>query len=59
MIYRPDFDEECYRCGATPTVVVEGHMVPDTQLCGCCFWKSKKMVDPDLWNEQEEDEDGQ
>jgi hypothetical protein len=55
MIYRPDFDGECYLCGASPTVVVEGHIVPNTQLCGPHFFRDKQMVDWDEWNNQPDD----
>ena len=57
MIYRPNFDGECYRCGNSPTVVVEGHIVPDTQLCGPCFFADKSMVDWEEWNATAEDTD--
>lgn len=50
MIYRPDFDEECHICGASPTVVVEGHIVPDTLLCGVHFFKDKSMIEWEDWN---------
>ena len=55
MIYRPDFDTECYLCGSTPTVIVEGHVVPDTQLCGPCFFKDRRMVEWEEWNTQPDD----
>lgn len=55
MIYRPDFDDECYKCGSTPTVIVEGHIVPDTRLCGPCFFGDRRMVDWEEWNTTPED----
>lgn len=55
MIYRPDFDEECYKCGTSPTVVVEGHIVPNTQLCGPCFFNDRRMLDWEEWNNTAED----
>lgn len=50
MIYRPNFDEECFICGTSPTVVVEGHIVPETKLCGPCFFKDRRMLDWEEWN---------
>lgn len=55
MIYKPDFMEECYHCGATPCVVVEGHIVPETHLCGVCFFHDRLMVDYEEWNNEPED----
>lgn len=51
--YHPDFEEECRICGTSPTVIVEGHVQPDTYLCGCCFFKDKSMIDWTLWNDDE------
>ena len=55
MIYRPNFDGECYICGESPTVIVEGHIVPDTQLCGPHFFQDARMVDWEEWNTHPED----
>jgi hypothetical protein len=52
MIYTPDFDEECFLCGTSPTVVVEGHTTPNTKLCGYHFFKDHTMVDWEEWNNQ-------
>ena len=54
-LYRPNFAGECYLCGASPTVVVEGHIVPDTQLCGVHFFNDRLMSDWDTWNLQTEE----
>ena len=51
-MFHPDFDEQCRVCGASPTVVVEGHSQPDTQLCGCCFFHDRDMIDWFLWNDK-------
>ena len=55
MIYHPDFQTECRICGTTPTVVVEGHPQPDTELCGACFFHDRLMTDWSEWNNQPED----
>lgn len=54
-IYRPDFAGECRECGGSPTVVVLGHIVPDTNLCGVHFFADRTMVDWELWNLRDED----
>lgn len=56
-IYRPDFNGECRECGTSPTVVVLGHIVPDTDLCGPHFFADRSMVDWELWNLRNEDTD--
>lgn len=53
-MYHPDFRSECKLCGHSPTVIVEGHICPDTELCGVDFFADKRMVDWNLWNEQPE-----
>ena len=55
MIYQPDFQSECRICGTSPTVVVQGHTVPNTELCGPHFFKDRVMVDWELWNTLPED----
>ena len=55
MIYEPDFDEACFKCGATPTVIIPGHVVPDTKLCGVHFFNDRRMVDWEEWNTKPED----
>lgn len=50
-MFYPDFDSECSVCGNSPTVIVEGHIVPDTELCGVCFWHDRSMIDWTRWNE--------
>ena len=52
MTYHPDFDTECRLCGATPCVVVVGHKQPRTELCGPHFFHDSRMVDWELWNEE-------
>jgi hypothetical protein len=54
MIYQPNFDGECRICGASPTVVVVGHTVPETQLCGAHFFNDRGMVDWEEWNHSPE-----
>lgn len=52
-MFHPDFDSECQICQATPCVVVEGHIQPDTDLCGIHFFNDPDMIDWELWNEYE------
>jgi hypothetical protein len=54
VTYFPDFEEECYVCGTKPCVVVLGHVQPDTQLCGVCFWGDPEMTDWSLWNDEDD-----
>lgn len=54
MTYHPDFSSRCRLCDTAPTVVVEDHLQPDTELCGTCFFGDRLMVDWSLWNEQPE-----
>lgn len=49
-LFSPDFKEECYKCGTSPTVIVVGHGQPHTRLCGCCFFSDDDMIDPSNWN---------
>jgi hypothetical protein len=53
--YHPDFDAECRVCAASPCVVVDGHISPDTELCGVHFFHDRLMIDWELWNEPSED----
>lgn len=55
QIYHPDFDKECKLCGRTPCVVVEGHLKPNTKLCGPHFFNDRSMVDWERWNDTPED----
>lgn len=55
MTYSPDFTQSCHVCGARPTVVVEDHEVPDTELCGKCFFNDRLMTDWTLWNDSQEE----
>lgn len=51
-IYLPDFDSECEKCDAVPTVVLEGQ---STGLCGMHFFGGdRSMVDWELWNDDKE-----
>lgn len=50
--YRPNFEEECYICGTSPTVVVENHVQPETSLCGPHFFHDPDMRDWAEWNNQ-------
>ena len=54
LIYSPDFDAECSVCGASPTVVVNDHAQPATELCGPCFFSDRSMLEWELWNEPQE-----
>lgn len=55
--YHPDFDGECRLCGTSPTVIVEGHVCPDTELCGVHFFKDPAMIDWQAWNDDDEIQD--
>ena len=56
-MFHPDFDTECRICGTTPTVVVEGHVQPQTELCGICFWQDSSMFDWTIWNDREDEDE--
>ncbi len=51
----PDSTSKCYICDSSPCVKIPEHPVPDTKLCGPCFFQDRLMIDPDLWNDQPED----
>lgn len=51
LAYCPNFSGECRECGTSPTVIVIDHSTPDTDLCGCCFFGDRRMVDWALWND--------
>lgn len=58
-LYLADFDNECSRCGTKPCVAAHdaertGTAVHFTELCGCCFFHDRAMVDPELWNDPRE-----
>lgn len=54
MTYQPNFDGECLVCGSAPTVIVVGHIQPDTELCGVHFFHDRLMIDWEEWNEEPE-----
>jgi hypothetical protein len=54
VLYQPNFDDECLHCGKLPTVIVVGHLCPETELCGVCFFHDRLMVDWEEWNSEEE-----
>jgi len=45
---------DCYICGSTPCVVVEGHEVPQTHLCGSHFFGDPSKHSPDTWNDNDQ-----
>lgn len=56
-LYLADHSVECKQCGTEPTVVVidpETRRPQETELCGCCFFADRSMVDPSDWNEPQE-----
>ena len=59
--YRPNYEQECSRCGYSPTVDVirGGRLVHTSDLCGIHFFQNIEAMDPETWNEQttEEKED--
>lgn len=54
-VFRPNFQGECRECGTSPTVVVLGHPIPETELCGWHFFANRSMIDWERWNDREED----
>lgn len=54
--YYPNWQSECHVCGTSPTVVVAGHKVPETQLCGLHFFEGKEMSHWENWNESESED---
>ncbi len=46
--FRPDFEEECKKCGTSPCVV---HGEEETELCGPCYFEDPQMLDYWLWND--------
>ena len=57
--YKPNFEQECSRCGESPTVDVirKGKLAHASDLCGCHFFSDNRMIDPEMWNEEYSDED--
>lgn len=53
-VFHPDFTNECRECGTLPTVIVVGHPLPQTNLCGPHFFGDRMMIDWDRWNDREE-----
>lgn len=51
MTFVPSFDTACRICSTVPTVVIPGHLVEETELCGRCFWADRAMIDWTLWND--------
>ena len=56
MTFRPDFDNDCYQCGSRPCVMVEGHVVPYTHLCGACFFGNPEMHDWQEWPQADDEQ---
>jgi hypothetical protein len=55
-IYVPNFDGECWRCEAGPTVGLATESgLQDTRLCGACFFQDRLMLDWEWWNEDREE----
>ena len=54
-LFTPNFEGECHVCGTSPTVRVEGHAVPETDLCGPHFFNDPSMIDWEQWNDPQED----
>jgi hypothetical protein len=51
--YHPDFESACRVCGTIPCVIVydsEARRNSETELCGCCFFSSRFMIDWNHWN---------
>lgn len=55
--YTPNYEQECSRCGTTPCVdVVRNGMIRhSSELCGVCFFDDRLMIDPEEWNNQQEE----
>jgi hypothetical protein len=56
-MFTPNFQSECRECGNSPTVVVVGHEVPETELCGWHFWLDLEKIDWLSWNDDSEEDD--
>lgn len=50
--YYPNFHQSCRLCDTSPTVVVAGHEVPKTGLCGPCFFQDREMKEWNDWNQE-------
>ncbi len=55
--YTPNYEQECSKCGTSPCVDVvrKGRIARNSELCGCCFFNDRLMIDPDEWNNQSEE----
>lgn len=51
--YVANYEQECTRCGYSPTVDVikDGKLVHTSDLCGCHFFFNPFAFDPEVWNE--------
>lgn len=57
--YKPNYEQECSKCGESPCVDVirNGRMVHTSDLCGPHFFHCQDAVDPEIWNELFNDEE--
>ena len=53
--FHPDFELECRLCGTSPCVIVVNHVQSQTNLCGCCFFNDRSMLDWEEWNNSTEE----
>ena len=57
MILIPSFEIRCRICDQLPTVVIPGHRVENTELCGPCFFGEDAMLDWQLWEDKRGEEE--
>lgn len=57
LLYQADFQNDCRICGTSPTVIVNGHKQPETDLCGPCFFNDRSMLNPEDWNSEEHEDE--
>ena len=54
--WQPDYERGCDVCGLKPVVrgLRDGRAVTTSNLCGHCHFGDSEMVDPSLWNGDDE-----
>lgn len=59
-LYSPIYSSECWHCRRSPTVGIKDRRqvlnngLIDTELCGICFFQDHEMINPELWNDEED-----
>ncbi len=56
MSFEPDYDQECYNCGQSPvvTVVKDGKVTTNFEMCGPCTFGTARAIYPEWWNNQDD-----